>query len=245
MATRRRRRSNPRRLSRHQVRVRAGRKAARTRKRRRHVVAFANPRRRRYHHHMRMRRYRSNPRFGLGGESPKKLAIGAGIGAVGAVGIDYIWQYLSANMLSAYPTLQSGYVGTAAKAAVALVAGWGASKVIGKPMAVAATGGALTVIAYQLLHQLIATNAPTAAIPATTTAATPAMSGVAAYMPHSMAGVHAYMPHSMGRLGWVSPGTPLRGLGRARGPGWNPVTPPNVRPGGSISSTGLAMPGGY
>lgn len=168
----------------------------------------------------------------------KKLAIGAGIGAVGAVGLDYVWQYVSGRLLANYPQLQTGYVGTLAKAGVALAAGWGASKVVGKPLAIAAAGGALTVIAYQLLHQMIAANAPAAAIPATTTAATPAM---AAYMPNSMA---AYMPNSMGRLAWTSPGTPLRGLGR----NWNAITPPRVamnRPGGSVSASGLASPGSW
>jgi hypothetical protein len=154
----------------------------------------------------------------------KRLAIGAGIGAVGAVGLDYLWQWGSSYLPV---NLQTGYLGTAVKAGAALLAGWGASKVVGRPTAIAAAGGALTVIAYQFLHQMIASAAPQAAIPATTTAATPGVAGLNAYMRPG--------------LGWTSPGSTLRGLnaympGQARGMAVN-------RPGGSVSASGLASAG--
>lgn len=240
-----------RRLTVHQRRSRAAKKAARTRIRRyghagrrtRRRVAVAgdfgiNPR----------RRYRHNPRrsgMSFGSTAGiKRLAIGAGIGAVGAVGLDYLWQWSSTYLPA---SLQTGYVGTFAKAGVAVGAGWLAAKAVGKPMAAAAVGGALTVIAYQLFHQMIAGAAPAAAIPATTTTATPALSGMNAYM------LNAYMPHSMGRLGWTSPGTPLRGLGARPGPtaahwGGGGMTLPAFaagRPGGSVSASGLASAGGW
>lgn len=234
-------RRKPRRhhLTAHQRRVRAARKAARTRasrygkrayfgRRRRAVAADfgINPRYRRLRN---PRRRMSNPFKGFGTrQGVTKLATGAGVGAVGAVALDYLWQWGSGYLPA---QLQSGYVGTVAKAAVAVGAGWLAGKAVGKPIALAMSGGALTVIAYQLIHQLIATNAPQVAIPATTTTATPGMQGLNAYM--------------QPRMGWVSPGSQLRGL-RAYMPGRGAPMAPNVnRPGGSVSPSGLAMAGSY
>jgi len=160
------------------------------------------------------------------------MGTGAAIGMVGAVGLDYLWQYLSSSVIPAQ--YQSGYLGTAVKAGVAVGAGWLAAKVVNKQTAVAGTLGALTVIGYQLLHQMIAGAAPTAAIAATTTTATPTVSGLRAYMRPSSA------------LGWVSPGSPLRGLGRVGAYMSHGNPAPNMnRPGGSVSMSGLAMPGGY
>jgi hypothetical protein len=146
--------------------------------------------------------------------------------------LDYLWQWGSGYLPAGW---NSGYLGTAAKAVVALIGGWGVSKVAGKPIAIAMSGGALTVIAYQLIHQLIATNAPQASIPATTTTATPALAGMQAYMPG----------RGMGSLAWTSPGSQLRGL-RAYMPGRGTPVGPNVnRPGGSVNPSGLAMAGSY
>jgi hypothetical protein len=156
-----------------------------------------------------------------------KLGMGAGVGAIGAVGLDYLWQWGSGYLPA---SLQTGYVGTAVKAGAAVLAGWGASKVVGRPAAIAGTLGALTVVAYQLVHQMIASAAPAVAIPATTTAATPGVAGLNAYM-------------QRGPLGWTSPGTPLRGL-RAYMPGQAPAPAMN-RPGGSVSMSGLASAGGW
>jgi hypothetical protein len=162
------------------------------------------------------------------------MATGAGVGMIGAVGLDYLWQYLSSSVIPAQ--YQTGYLGTAVKAAAAVGAGWAASKVVSKQAAAAGTIGALTVIGYQLLHQMIASAVPTAAIAATTTTATPAVAGLGAYMRPSSA------------LGWVSPGSPLRGLGRVGRVGaymHGNMAPNMNRPGGSVSMSGLAMPGGY
>lgn len=246
-ASRRRRPARARRhhLTTHQRRIRAGRKAARTRARRygkRHYFSRArratgadfgiNPRR---YRRLKNPRRMSNPFSGFGSvRGVTKLATGAGIGAAGAVGLDYLWQWGSGYLPAGW---NSGYLGTLAKAITAIGGGWLASKAVGKPIAIAATGGALTVIAYQLMHQLIATNAPAAAIPATTTTATPALGGM-----------NAYMRPGMGSLGWVSPGSTLRGLGRtgaymqSRGA---PMAPRMNRPGGSVNISGLAQPGGY
>jgi hypothetical protein len=182
----------------------------------------------------RSRRLR-NPRSGGGGFGKRgiiHLATGAGVGALGAVALDYLWQYASTNFIPAQ--YQSGYLGTGVKLAAALGAGYLASKVVGKSTAIAATGGALTVIAYQLVHQMIAGAAPAVAIAATTTTATPTVAGMGAYMRPSSA------------LGWMSPGTPLRGLGRVGAYMRGGNMPPNMnRPGGSVSMSGLAMAGGY
>lgn len=209
-------------------RVRARRAAPRA------APRMTNPRRRIRHQH-RTRRLR-NPRSGGGAGFSKRgvihLATGAGVGVVGAVALDYLWQYLATNVIPAQ--YQTGYLGTAVKAAAAVGAGLLASKVVSKSAAIGGTLGALTVIGYQLAHQMIASAAPTAAIPATTTAATPALSGFRAYMRPSSA------------LGWMSPGTPLRGLGRVGAYMPHGNMPPNMnRPGGSVSMSGLAMPGGY
>jgi hypothetical protein len=170
------------------------------------------------------------------------MATGAGVGMIGAVGLDYAWQWLSTNVIPVH--YQSGYLGTAVKAATAVGAGWLASKVVSRHAAAAGTIGALTVIGYQLIHQMIASASPAAAIPATANAATPAVHGLRAYMPGTMG---AYMP---GTLGWTSPGSPLRGLGRRAGSGVGirvPMPPqiPINRPGGSVSMSGLAQAGGW
>jgi hypothetical protein len=158
------------------------------------------------------------------------MVTGAGVGMIGAVGLDYLWQYASGYLPA---SLQTGYVGTAAKAAVAVGAGWLGSRFLSKQAAAAGTLGALTVIAYQLVHQMIASAAPTAAIASTTTTATPTVAGLRAYMPQG--------------IGWVSPGTPLRGLGRtgaymSKGA---PMAPAMNRPGGSVSMSGLAQAGSW
>lgn len=226
MAARRRRPRSRRRTS-----YRVRRAAAR---RMRTVRASAPRHHRRRRPAVYQRRRLRNPRAGGAGFSKRgiiHMATGAGVGAIGAVALDYLWQYASTNFIPAQ--YQSGYLGTGVKLVAALGAGYLASKVVGKHTAMAGTAGALTVIAYQLAHQMIAGVAPTAAIASTTTTATPAVAGLRAYMRPSSA------------LGWVSPGSPLRGLGRV-GAYMAGNMPPNMnRPGGSVSMSGLAMPGGY
>jgi len=228
-------------LTPHQRRSRAAKKAARTRLRR-----YGHTGRRRkavggdFGINPRYRRIR-NPRrlgslaAGFSRSGITKLATGAGVGALGAVGMDYLWQwgsgYLPANF-------QTGYVGTAVKAAAAVAAGWGASKLVGRSAAVGLVLGSFTVIAYQLVHQIIAQASPSIAIPSTTTTSTPTVSGLSAYQQPV--------------LGWTSPGTVLRGLGRNQTKGhmrfsaYGPAPGQQVnRPGGSVSPSGLAMAGTY
>lgn len=156
----------------------------------------------------------------------KGALVPALIGGAGAVALDYIWGY-TAPYLPAQ--LQSGYVGTVAKAGVALGAGWLASKVVSKQMAMAGVVGAVTVIAYQLLHQMIAGTASTGVAPA-------AVPG----------GVSAYMPRR--GMGWMSPGSTL---GAARFGAYMPTNraPAGAaslvaRPGGGVNMSGLAYAGG-
>lgn len=228
-------------LTAHQRRVRAGRKAARTRARRYGRKSYAGRRRRavaadfginprRTYRRVRNPRRLSNPFKGFGTRAGvTKLLTSAGIGAVGAVGLDYLWQWGAPHLPQ---QLQSGYVGTAAKAAAAVGAGFLVGKFAGKPLGVSLAAGSLTVIAYQLAHQLIASAAPQASLPATSNTATPNLGGLNAYM--RPAG-----------LGWTSPGATLRGL-RAYMPGrGGPMAPATNRPGGSVSPSGLAMAGSY
>jgi hypothetical protein len=228
--------ARPRRRRRHRAHRRHSRRAGKRMRALRALGFRMNPRRRRRRAHHHTRRLR-NPRrsggsagAGLGStRGIMRLGTGAAVGAIGAVGLDYLWQYASGYLPA---SLQTGYVGTLAKAGAAVLAGWGASKLVGRSTAIAAAGGALTVILYQLAHQMIAQSAPAAAIPATTTAATP-----------SVAGLNAYMRPG---IGWVSPGSTLRGLGRTAAYMPGTVSPPNMnRPGGSVSMSGLASAGGW
>jgi hypothetical protein len=227
-----RRRRTAHHLTKHQRRSRAARKAARTR-RRMSRVRLSNPRR--HHAVTRYRRRIRNPRM-PSAASIKGMVIPAVVGGVGAVGLDYLWGY-TAPYLPA--SLQAGYIGTVAKSAVAIGGGWLAGKVIGRQAAAAGVVGALTVIAYQTIHQLIAgtLTAPTVSAAAAAPAATPGMS--------------AYMPRR-GQMGWVSPGSTLRGLHGARfgayAPGIRAPQPGSSRlvntPGGGVAPSGLAYAGG-
>lgn len=188
-------------------------------------------------------RHHINPRRRSGGGRNLLSMRGVGgyvgpalTGIAGAVALDYAWQYGSGYLPAA---LTTGYVGTAVKAGAAIGLGWLASKAIGRPKAAVAVGGALIVIGYQLVHQLIAQAVPTAAITGTATAATPPVTGTAGYM-------------LRGPLGWTSPAPMLRGLGRmaayspANRPNFAPAPAPAVvRPGGQVSMTGLASAGSW
>lgn len=213
-------------------RARHGRRRVIRARRRLQSAGFRmNPRRRRLHRVHRMRR-RNPRRFGAARGTIKQMVVPALIGGAGAVGLDYLWGYFAPRLPA---QLQTGYVGTAVKAGVAVGAGWLASKAIGKQAAAAGVVGALTVVAYQLLHQVIAGTATATAVVAAAPVAT-------------SAGVSAYMPR--GRLGWVSPGSTLRGFAGARlgayMPAMNrPIAPSTIaRPGGGVSMSGLAYAGG-
>jgi hypothetical protein len=106
--------------------------------------------------------------------------IPAAIGAVGAVGADILWGFISPM----FGTTFSGnaYLNALAKSGLVVVAGHFGGKVVGSRKATAATLGALTVITYELVSSLVKTAAPS--LP---------MAGVGAYMP-PMNGLGAYLP---------------------------------------------------
>jgi hypothetical protein len=114
----------------------------------------------------------------------------AGIGALGAVGLDvamgYAAQYLPASLTS------NVYIAAATKTAGAFGLGWAASKVMGREKGKLVTAGALTVIAYQLVKGILRNAAPTL----------PGLAGgdMGAYMP--MSGFGAYLPASPGMSGF-------------------------------------------
>lgn len=126
----------------------------------------------------------------------KQTVIPAVTGGIGAIALDVAWgygqQYLPASM-------QSGFVSTAVKIAAALGLGMVAGKVVGKQRAQTAVMGAVTVIAYQALRDVLKTSLPTVK----------GLGGYADYQDYSMGGMGAYMPP---QLGFVSPAPILQGL---------------------------------
>lgn len=165
-------------------------------KRRRHV--HRNPR------HVRRRRHR-NPVAVAGMNG---LLMPVAIGAVGAVGIDILWGYLQSyfgTLFSASPILN-----VLAKAGVAVAAGYGAGKLVGRQKGRYIMAGALTVYGYELVESLVKQFAPTL----------PFAGGMGAYMkglgstnynpaPYlggPMGRVGAYVPDSLNGLGGVAGG---------------------------------------
>lgn len=119
------------------------------------VVKHAAPKRRhnpRTVHHRRRRR--SNPRFNVAGLTSQVMP--ALIGAGGAVAMDVALGYLPLPAM-----LQSGLPKQGVRVAAAVAVGWGASKVLGKAKGQAIMQGALTIIAYDLVKQLVHKFAPT------------------------------------------------------------------------------------
>lgn len=161
------------------------RKAAAPKRRRtyKRVAAKTNPvapiRRRRHHrvavkarHHRRIRR---NP-IGLGGIGGQLM--NAGIGAVGAVAVDTIYNYLPLPA-----TMKVGAVGTASKVALALAVGILGKKLVGNS-AEKMAAGSLTVIAYDLVKSFMPPSLPAPVI-------SPAVSGLG-YMSPGING--GYLP---------------------------------------------------
>jgi hypothetical protein len=145
-----RRRRNPvRRMSAKQRAYFAPKKARRSRRRRNPVMAM-NPRR--------TRRRRRNP---IGGASfnPKRVlgdvVIPSAIGAIGAIGVDMVW-----NMLPIPAQFKVGPLGVAAKIAGAVAIGMIASKAAGKKIGAAVTNGAVLVTIYDVAKGMIRTAAP-------------------------------------------------------------------------------------
>jgi hypothetical protein len=179
-------------------------------RRRRRSARAANPRRRRRHSvgGFRRRRRHSNPRFSVRGVTG--LILPAGTGALGAVLLDVLLAYVPVP-----DNLKSGILGTVTKAAGAIALGFGAGKVFGKRTGVLFTGGALTVIAYQLVRQLAADSLGDKV---------KGLSGYADFVDYQgsagggqVNGMGAYMPNA--QLGYVSPAGVVNGAPQSDGLG--------------------------
>lgn len=163
------RRKGKRRMSALQRRYFGKRRSApvvrRRRRSRRRVAALAAPRvhRRRSHRRsrrMRVSRVRRNP-IRLGGFNfgsfMRNNLMPAGIGAIGAIGVDIALAYAT-PMLPA--VLQSGLPRTAVKIAGAVVVGMAAGKVMGRKFGEDVTAGAITVTLYDLIKSYVAQAMP-------------------------------------------------------------------------------------
>jgi hypothetical protein len=186
-AKRRHRRVSARRHHPRRHRVRAHTEVVR-RRRYRVRAHMANPRRHRRHH----RRHHRNP-LDMGG-----VVMPVAIGAIGAVGLDIVWGYISPMFGTTFTA--SPMLNIAAKAALAVGGGWAAGKALGRQKGRYIMAGALTVYGYELLESLVKQMAPT--IP---------FAGMGAYMRPGMAGLGAYNPAPY-LLPSASPVTPA-GLG--------------------------------
>lgn len=135
-----------------------GRRATSHRRRRRRSVAVttvaANPRRRRRHSRRRrsIMRVRRNPIRLPSARGITAAIMPAAVGAAGAVGVNYAWNYL-APMLPA--PLQSGMGKSIAQLAAAIGIGMAAKPLIGSTKAAQVTAGALTVTLYNMIATAI------------------------------------------------------------------------------------------
>lgn len=114
---------------------------------------YPNPAR--AHRKHRRSRRRHNPIGGMLGKIPgTSMLMPAATGAVGAVALDIAWAYLP------IPDTwkQGNHMPYAVKAVGAVGLTWALGKVVSKQKAQMAGVGMLTVIGYQWLHNLIATN---------------------------------------------------------------------------------------
>jgi hypothetical protein len=109
---------------------------------------------------MRVTRVRRNP-LRLGGFNfgsfMRNNLMPAGIGAIGAIGVDVTLAYVN-PMLP--PVLQSGLPRTAVKIAGAVVVGMVAGKVMGRKFGEDVTAGAITVTLYDLIKGYVAQMMP-------------------------------------------------------------------------------------
>jgi hypothetical protein len=192
-----RRRANPRRSHRrHTYRARA----RNPRRRRRHLFRNMRRRYRARARNPRRRRYR-NPRSG--GFTPGRgsvfsnYVVPATIGAVGAVGFDIAWGYVSPQLPA---TFQSGWASTIVELGAIWLLLEGVRRMSPRNYGTAAkaAAGAATVVAYK------------------------AVQGVAAQMlPSTTPGLSGYMPgmrYSLGALGRTRAPRRLRGLGDVYSP---------------------------
>lgn len=134
------------------------RRRSRSRSRRRAVARRSNPRRYTVRHVVGRRRRRRNPRFGLpSGRGMLGAVMPAAVGAAGAVGLDVALGY--ASFLP--ETFRSGWGRHGIRFAGALGLGWIASKIASKNTADAIRAGALTVVIYGVLREVLQKFAPT------------------------------------------------------------------------------------
>lgn len=126
------------------------------------AVAVAAPRRRSHKHRRRVRvtRARRNP-ISLGGFNFNSFLrnnlMPAGVGAVGAIGVDVALSYVT-PMLPAM--LQTGLPRTAVRLAGAVIVGMAAGKVMGRKFGEEVTAGAITVTMYDLIKGYVASALP-------------------------------------------------------------------------------------
>ena len=150
---------------------------------------------------MRRRRLR-NPRHGGGALSLRGVVRNAivpgAIGAGGALALDVAMGYLK-PMLP--PTLQTGWINTGVKVAGAIALGMVAGRFLGRERGRIVTLGALTVVSYGVLKEMLAS------------AGLPGLAGYADYTPYRMgaymgAGTAVLPPR---RLGYISPAPVIGG----------------------------------
>lgn len=195
---RRRKGRMPAALRRYWASRRAGKASGTKRRRRRSRAVIAAPRRRRrvFRGGFRMRRRRRNPRFSLAGFSSRSImaaAVPAAIGAGGALLLDVGMAYAPLP-----ESLRSGWLNTLAKVAGAVVIGFGVGAVAGRKNGAIATGGALTVIAYNALRD-VARGAVGDKVKG--------LSGLADFTDYTAGELGAYQNGGMPQLGAYQPGS--------------------------------------
>lgn len=163
-SARRRRRRNPiaaanprrRRRRRHNP-IAAIANPRRRRYRRRNPVAIANPRRRRRRAVAvyRSRRRRHNPRFPLSARGIMNALVPAGTGALGALALEVGMNYIPLPAQFQTPLWKN-----IARLAGAFAIGYVSSYVVGRERAKQVTLGALTVLSYSAIKELVVTNFP-------------------------------------------------------------------------------------
>ena len=171
--------------------------------------------RRHHRRHRNRRRYHRNPR--MGGMSLRSVTNSvltpAAVGAVGGVGLDVIWSYVNPYLPA---QLQSGMIGTLAKGAGAIGIGMVSKRFLGAERAKVVTLGALTVVLYGAIKNLLGSGGLNLGLPGLSDYTHYPLMG--AYMPVPVAGYHASTAAKavaqgrgrMGSLGYASPAPIIR-----------------------------------
>jgi hypothetical protein len=169
-----------------------------------------------------IRRRRRNPRFKLklpsiGGLKHAALAtvVPAASGAAGALVLDVVWGYASAQTFMP-EGLKQGWGAFAVKMAGALGIGWALEHVLPKPLVRSGVLGAATVITYNALRDQLKNAFPNVKglggyADYTDYALMSSDRNVGAYMPGGAPGMGAYMPGGGARLGFYNPAPLLDG----------------------------------